>query len=243
MSDATFNPKGYNKTQIADALENGLAVPGQLKTINENITNLIGATNTLSGICEDLEESIGSLNTTTTSHTASITAINNKISNLYTLINQITFEGSKNKLQLDGENMTVTGSSLSATFTNGSIHITKSTSLFSDSATITLTDLTIPAGTWYLGVPITGSGLVAPWVATLKDSFDTDVVATGTSGVSESFTLYTDLTDASIEISILNTYSTSGTDLVPYISSAVIPVNEVTPYFKPLAEVSQVESS
>ena len=241
MADATFNPNGYNKTQIASALENGLAVPGQLETINGNIQELVNAVNALDGDYDELNESVASLTSTTTSHTSSITAINNKISNIYTLINQITYEGSKNKLQLDGDNMTVTGSSLTATFTNGSIHITKSTSLFSDNATITLTDLTIPAGTWYLGVPTTG--LAAPWVATLKDSFDTDVVATGGNGVSEAFTLYTDLTNASIEISILNTYSTSGTDLVPYISSSVIPANEVTPYFKPLAEVSNSESS
>ena len=155
------------------------------------------------------------------------------------LIRQIIYEGSANKMQFSNPTVTVTGSGVTATMTNGILHIVKeSASLVGDNPVITITGVDVPAGQWYFGIPT--KSLIPSIIALLKDDQSFDVAATDETGVSERF--YTSaFSGGSIILTVSKTYTTpsGGIDIIPYIAGSELTGNTATPYFKPLVEVSE----
>lgn len=240
MAEATFNPNGYNRTEIAKALENGLKVPEGIEGVPERLTTVEEVVAGLPDGIAQLQNAVGTLNTTVAEHDTEINTAESNIQKIFDLFDQVIYRGSDNKLQLDESNMTIEGTGLTATFSNGVLTITKSTTIVGDDPYISFTGVTIPAGTWYLGVPKDG-GLIISWYAELKDSYGYTIAYTGNDGHSEEFTIAQDYTDCTLNISVYKVAAFSEKKLVPYLSSVILNKDTSMPYFKSLIEVSSNE--
>lgn len=202
MANDTFNPNSYGDTQIANALKYALEDHAAIPDMQSDIA----------------------------ANTGSVSALRTANSNLLDLIEQIIYRGSDNIIQLDPENMTVTGD-LTAALHSGILHIVKDST--STNPVITITGLDIPAGTWYLGVP--NSRLMPLIVATLYDGLDVVAMTNPLTSVSEPFTVDTAITGGSLEIEVDKMIVTDGLDITPYIADKEL--SAAMPYFRPLTEV------
>lgn len=234
----TFNPNGYSRSEIEDALKGGMDYRDSKEEIATVLTNI--QTN-LSGL-DDEVDNIGMTVEQNTAHIqliySEVGRVKNNIQTLFDLLSQIVYRGSDNKLQLDESNMTVEGTGLTATFSDGVLTITKETTIVGDDPYISFTGITIPAGSWYIGVPKDGDDV---WYAELKDSNDNIMANTGSDDHSEKFTIAIDYTDCTLNIGVYKVAAFSEKKLIPYLSSVILNKDTSMPYFKSLIEVSNNE--
>lgn len=215
MANEVFNPYGYTKQQIADALKN--AINDHL-TVEQQATQIqLLATQIRDGIA-DLQE------------------------NTIDLFRQIIYKGSANKLHLENAALTVpevTG--LTATLENGIITIRKTAETAED-VTITLTGIALAAGSYYIS---TGDSLnsrndiLSMLVYGDNDSYQTVVANTDDIGQDHTLDLNSAITDGKLEFVIDKSYASHlYFTVTPMFSPELFGKAFVMPYFQSLSEVS-----
>ena len=218
MAHDPFNPNGYSKQEIADALK--YAVNDHL-TVEQHSAQIQLLANQISNGISNLQE------------------------NTIDLLRQIIYKGSANKLHLENATLTVpevTG--LTASLENGIITVRK-TAVTSEDVTITLTGIALAAGEYYLS---TGDSLnsrneiLSMLVYENDGSYLTTVSNTDDVSASHMAQISTAITssgDGKLEIVIDKSYTSHVYFAVtPMFSETIFDKAFAMPYFKSLSEVS-----
>ena len=247
-SISTFCPNNYNKTQIAEALKRGYDSSSLISGVDTRVTSIEDwKTNTAAPAISSLQSGVGTLSTSVTNLTRKV---DNNDADIIDILNQIVWKGSINVLDLSSSELTIDTQSddFEATIKNGVI-IAKKRATTSVDMQFTLDNLVIDAGDYYacIGDNLGSSSNI--YQMAIYDDNDTIIALfsnnDGSSVSDRGLTISNNITDGKIVFTLDKNYaSNTYFQTIPIISETNnFDKDFIMPYFKPLAEVSQVESS
>ena len=213
MANETFNPNGYTKQEIADALR--YATNDHL-TVEQHSSLIQLLSSQISNGLKKLQE------------------------NTIDVLTQIIYKGSANKLHLENATLTVPSvSGVSASMENGVITARK-TDVTSDNVTLTITGFTLAAGTYFISIGDTLNSDDDICIMYVYDDNDALIaIVSNTDGVNVGTNIISDITNGKIEITIDKDYASHVYfSTTPMFSETLFDKSFVMPYFPSLLEVN-----
>lgn len=215
MANEPFNPNGYTKQEIADALK---YATNDHETVEQHAAMIQLLANQISNGLSKLQE------------------------NTIDIMQQIAYKGSANSLHLENATLTVpevTG--VNASMENGVITARK-TDVTSDNVTLTITGFTLAAGSYFISIGDTlnsDDDICIMYVYDDNDALIAIVSNTDDVGVGHSTTLSSDITNGKIELELDKTYASHVYfSTTPMFSETLFDKSFVMPYFPSLIEVN-----